>query len=95
MEKIALITDTASDLSDEMLSRYNIKILPFRIIYKDKEYKDRFEIKPQQVYDNFVNEIPTTSLPSVDDMEKLYKNLGGRLHPCNSYSLIYRTFRNI
>ena len=75
MEKIAVITDTASDLSDEMLNRYNIKILPFRIIYKDREYKDRFEIKPQQVYDNFVNEIPTTSLPSVDDMEKLYRRL--------------------
>ncbi|MBC2580998.1 DegV family protein [Clostridium sp. DJ247] len=75
MDKIALITDTTSDIPDELLEKYNIKLLCFRIIYKNKEYKDRFEITPEEVYENFKNEIPTSSLPSMNDMENLFKSL--------------------
>lgn len=75
MEKIALITDTAGDLSQEIIDKYDIKVLPFRIIYKDKEYRDKIEITPEQVYENFDKEIPTSSMPSMDDMEKVYKDL--------------------
>jgi DegV family protein with EDD domain len=75
MEKIALITDTTSDLPQDIIEKYNIKILPFRIIYKDREYKDKYEITPKEVYDNFEKEIPTSSLPLAQDMEELYDAL--------------------
>lgn len=75
MEKIALITDTTSDLPQDIIEKYNIKILPFRIIYKDREYKDKYEIIPKEVYDNFEKEIPTSSLPLAQDMEELYDEL--------------------
>lgn len=75
MEKIALITDTASDLDNETINKYNIKVLPFRIIYKDREYLDKVNITPKEVYDNFSKEIPTSSLPSMDDIDNLYKRL--------------------
>ncbi|ERK32198.1 DegV family protein [Clostridium intestinale] len=75
MEKIALITDTTSDLPQDSIEKYNIKILPFRIIYKDREYKDKYEITPKEVYDNFEKEIPTSSLPLAQDMEELYDEL--------------------
>ncbi|WP_286906449.1 DegV family protein [Clostridium sp. UBA1652] len=75
MEKIALITDTTSDLPQDIIEKYNIKILPFRIIYKDREYKDKYEITPKEVYDNFEKEIPTSSLPLAQDMEDLYDEL--------------------
>ncbi|SHI76325.1 DegV family protein [Clostridium intestinale] len=75
MEKIALITDTTSDLPQDIIEKYNIKILPFRIIYKDREYKDKYEITPKEVYDNFEKEIPTSSLPLAQDMEELYDEL--------------------
>lgn len=75
MEKIALITDTTSDLSDSLVKEYNIRVLPFRIIYKDREYKDKFEITPEEVYSNMKVEVPTSSMPSMDDMEEMYKEL--------------------
>ena len=75
MEKIALITDTTSELPQDIIEKYNIKILPFRIIYKDREYKDKYEITPKEVYDNFEKEIPTSSLPLAQDMEELYDAL--------------------
>ncbi len=75
MEKIALITDTTCDLDDEIIKKYNIHLLPFNIIYKDREYKDRFEITPREIYEGFEREVPTSSLPSMLDMERLYEKL--------------------
>lgn len=75
MEKIALITDSASDVSKEIIEKYNIHVLPFRIIYEKKEYLDRVDISPEEIYNNFDREIPTSSLPSLSDMENLFKKL--------------------
>lgn len=75
MEKIALITDTTSDLNDEFIKKHNIKVLPFRIIYKDKEYRDKIEITPHQVYERLKEEVPTSSMPSLDDMENAFLKL--------------------
>ena len=71
MEKIALITDSACDLSNEIMNEFNIHSLPFRIIYKDNEYEDKVNITSDDVYSNLSNEIPTTSLPSIESIETL------------------------
>lgn len=75
MEKIALITDTTCDLSETLLKKYNVEQLAFRIIYKDKDYKDKIEISSEEVYNNLQREIPTSSLPSMEDMENLFSEL--------------------
>lgn len=73
MEKIALITDSASDISIEMLNENKIKLLPFKVIYSDGEYEDRIEITPQMMYDRLKIEIPKTSLPSIEKMTNVFK----------------------
>jgi len=75
LEKIAIITDSASDLNEETAKKYNISVLPFRIIYKDREYMDNIDISPEEVYNNLKKEIPKSSFPSMDDMEKAYRKL--------------------
>ncbi|MDF2803087.1 MAG: hypothetical protein K0S61_2990 [Anaerocolumna sp.] len=75
MEKIALITDSACDIDQKTTDKYNIHILPFRIIYETKEYIDKIDITPEQIYSNMGSEIPKTSLPSIEDIEDLYKQL--------------------
>lgn len=75
MEKIALISDSTCDLNEEFIKKYDVKILNLKIIYKDKEYIDKVDITPQQVYDNLRVEVPHTSLPSVADMHNLFYKL--------------------
>lgn len=75
MEKIALITDSTSDLSKDMIDKYNITVLPFRIIFKDREFKDGIEVTPQEIYRSFEKEVPTSSLPSMKDMEEVFERL--------------------
>ncbi|WP_446897310.1 DegV family protein [Clostridium sp. LBM24168] len=75
MDKIALLTDSACDIDEDTIANYNINILPFRIIYDDREYIDKIEITPGEVYENMKREIPRSSLPSMDCMENTYKKL--------------------
>lgn len=75
MDKIALITDSACDIDEETIRKYQIHVLSFKIIYKDREYTDKIDITPQEVYTHMKTEIPTSSLPSMEDIEKLYKKL--------------------
>lgn len=109
MEKIALITDSACDIDPCIVNRFNIKILPFKIIYKNKEYTDKVDITPKEIYDNMKNEIPKTSLPSMKDIEQVYEELdknnythviavvisSGLSGTYNSVKIISEKYRNI
>lgn len=75
MEKIALLTDSSCDLLKEEVKKYNVNVLPFRIIYKDKEFSDNVNITPTEIYNNLENEIPTTSLPSMEIVENTLNRL--------------------
>lgn len=75
MEKIALITDSASDISVELLEKNKIKLLPFKVIYSDGEYEDRIDITPKMMYDRLKTEIPKTSLPSIERMTNIFNEI--------------------
>ncbi|WP_373898085.1 DegV family protein [Haloimpatiens sp. FM7315] len=75
MEKIALIADSTCDLDKKYIDNYDVKILHLKIIYKDKEFIDRVNITPQEVYDNLKVEVPHTSLPSISEMHNLFNEL--------------------
>lgn len=74
-EKIALVTDTSCDLSQDIIDKLNIHLLPLKIIYPEKEYDDRFEITPEEIYERFPDEIPTTSMASRADATQLFDSL--------------------
>jgi len=75
MEKIALITDSASDISIEILEENNIKMLPFKILYSDGEFEDRIEISPEMMYKRLKTEIPKTSLPSIEKINNVFREI--------------------
>lgn len=75
MQKIAIITDSSSDIPKDLLEKYNISSVPFRVIFSDKEYEDQVNISPEQLYARLKDEIPTTSLPSQESIEKLLTKL--------------------
>lgn len=75
MSKIAIVTDSTSDLSAEVVERFGIRVLPLQVVYHDREYADRIEIQPEEVYAGFDQEIPKTSMPSVGDTRQLFLDL--------------------
>ncbi|HWT26809.1 MAG TPA: DegV family protein, partial [Mobilitalea sp.] len=75
MEKIALITDSACDIDNSTVDKYNIRMIPFKITYKNREYTDKIDITPEEIYENMKYEIPKSSLPLMEDIESVYKQL--------------------
>ncbi len=75
MEKIAIITDSTSDLTQDIIDKYDIKVLPLQIIYQNKIYKDKVDITPEQIYSGMEKEVPKTSLPLTADVVKLFEQL--------------------
>ncbi|QGT99966.1 DegV family protein [Candidatus Syntrophocurvum alkaliphilum] len=74
-EKIALMTDSGSDLPQHIIDKYNIKVVPLKVIYPDREYSDRVDIQPQEVYKRMPDEIPTTSMPSLEIINSTIKEI--------------------
>jgi len=75
VEKIAIVTDSTSDLKQEDLEKYDIRSLPLKVNFAEEQYLDRVDITPSQVYEAMEEEIPTTSMPSPQEIEDLYTEL--------------------
>ena len=73
--KIAIVTDSTSDLDPEMIQEFGIEVLPLHIVYQDREYLDRVDISPDEVYAHMDIEVPTTSLPSPAEISNLFSRL--------------------
>ncbi len=91
-KKVAIVTDSACDLPDDVLAKYGIKFVPLRLSYSGREVRDRIEITPEQVYDMLPNEVPKSSLPLPADVISLYNQLAEDgytdvLHICISSGL--------
>lgn len=74
-EKIALLTDSACDLPRDIIERFNIRVLPLKVVYPEQTYYDRVDIQPQEVYDRMPAEIPTTSMPSPHEVAALLEDI--------------------
>lgn len=61
-EKAVILADSGCDVPQNLRERYDIRVLPLKIIYPEDEYLDQVTITAQQVYDRFP-ETPKTSLP--------------------------------
>lgn len=74
-QKIAILVDTCCDVPMDLVKKYGMYVLPLKIIYQDKEYLDRIEITPEEVYANFDKEVPKTSLPSGEHIDGIFQQI--------------------
>ncbi|HCX64683.1 MAG TPA: DegV family protein [Eubacteriaceae bacterium] len=74
-KKIAILTDSCSDIPRNVLERYHIYEMALSVNYKDKSYRDKIDITPLQVYENLHNEIPHTSLPAIGEIHETIKKI--------------------
>lgn len=75
MNKYVITSDSTCDLSEELLKKYEITLLPLTITLGDKQYKDNVDVTSEEVL-KFVDEtgiMPKTSANSVYDYTEFFK----------------------
>ena len=74
--KIALLTDSCADLSQQRAEENRIHIVPLRIRCADGEYRDGVDITAADVYRRLRSgELPKTSLPVGEDVNAIFDRL--------------------
>jgi DegV family protein with EDD domain len=72
---IGIICDSGTDLPDEILKDERVKMVPLKVILRDKVYKDRFEISEEEVLEFMKHDFPKSSLPTSDEVKTALKEM--------------------
>lgn len=75
MAKIKLFTDSTCDLTDEILEKFDISVVPLYVHFNEDTFKDRVEITTDELYKK-VDEygvLPMTAAPSPGDFYNAFK----------------------
>ncbi len=78
MPKIAIVTDSTSDLPEELVKKFNINIIPLTVHFGAEQYiDDKKSLTLEEFYIKLRESdvFPTTSQPSPGDFNSLYKKL--------------------
>ena len=67
MGKIAILTDSGSEITPKIAEEYGIELMPLQINYSDVSYDD-YTVDPKYIYENIDREVPKTSIPSLGDI---------------------------
>lgn len=72
---VKIISDSTCDLSKELIERYNIEILPLHILLGEKEYLDRVNITPDEIYawSDANKTTPKTSAVGMNEAVELFR----------------------
>lgn len=75
--KIAIVTDSACNITPELAEKHDIYVLPLQIIFGETVFREGVDLSTKDFYEKIVatEQIPTTSQPSVADTIDLYTDL--------------------
>ena len=79
---VAIVTDSAADLPEELFSALYIHVVPARIHFGERSYLDKVSLDTAEFYQMMAESAvhPTTSQPPPGDFRRLYQILGSH-HP--------------
>lgn len=79
---IRIVTDSSADLPPEIAEKWGIKVVPCNVVIDDTAYKDGVDITADEFYQKMASStrLPTTTQPSVADLQTTYQNLLGEGH---------------
>lgn len=77
MNKIALVTDSTTCLTPELLEKHNIHIIPLKVHWGGQTFLDGIDLTPSEFYSRLehTKSLPTTSQPSPQDFLELFERL--------------------
>lgn len=78
MQKIKIVTDSTADLTQDVIEKYGIHVLPLSISVNGQTYLDRVDLQPDEFIEEMIKseELPKTSQPAMGTFVEMYDKLG-------------------
>jgi DegV family protein with EDD domain len=82
----AVVTDSTADLPDEWRARYEIEVVPLKVLFGKESFRDRVDMTDDQFFARLAasSSLPTTSAPSPGEFAEVYKRLAEKHDGCIS-----------
>jgi len=60
---VKIICDSSCDLSKELIEKYNLTVIPFKVMLGEKEYRDGIDLTPDMIFEHVekTNMLPKTA----------------------------------
>ncbi|HXJ48784.1 MAG TPA: DegV family protein [Candidatus Acidoferrum sp.] len=73
----AVVTDSTSDVPDGWRERYDIQVVPLKVMFGEETFRDGVDMNNEQFFARLgtSTKLPTTSAPSPGDFAELYTRL--------------------
>lgn len=77
LPEIAIVTDSTSDLTKEILGDFNVEIIPLKIKIGDNYYRENIDLSKREFWKKIIKDeiIPKTSQPSPAEFKETYEKL--------------------
>jgi uncharacterized protein len=74
---VAVVTDSSADLSDTVLDRHRITLVPLQVMFGDETFRDRVELRPEEFYRRLrtAKDLPTTSQPTPGEFVRVFRDV--------------------
>lgn len=74
-KKVIITSDSTTDLSAELIERYNVQILALGISLGGNLYRDGIDINPDKIYDHYAQtgELPKTSAVNLEECADFFR----------------------
>ncbi len=81
--KVKIVTDSTAYLTPEEIAKYNVHVVPLKVIFGTDAYSEGEDITNEEFYRRLTTAraFPTTSQPSINDFTQIYSELARGGHP--------------
>jgi DegV family protein with EDD domain len=82
----AVVTDSTADLPDEWRDRYDIEVVPLKVLFGSETFRDRVDITDEEFFKRLASatKLPTTSAPSPGEFAEVFARLAKDHEGCIS-----------
>ena len=74
----AVVTDSTSDLPEAWRERYDIEVVPLKVLFGEETFRDGVDMNNEEFFARLAasTKLPTTSAPSPGDFAEMYTQIG-------------------
>ncbi|MFB4162623.1 DegV family protein [Alteribacillus sp. JSM 102045] len=75
--RVKIVTDSTADIPLELVKKYNISVIPLKVVMGNETFQDGVNLSPESFYKKLeeADDLPSTSQPTPYEFETVYRRI--------------------